>query len=465
MKAILSKKDSERRQFVLAGDMWRVVMAISLPLAVYNGFNHLFSFVDTMMASHISSEVVSAIAYLSQIKTMLAAIGAGLAVGGGIIVARYYGAGDIKNAKKYVNTVLFLSIGIGLTLLIVMLPFITPILRIANTPEDLISAGSSYFKVEILMIITIFINNVYIAVEKAKGNTKKILYLNLMVIGVKLLLSALFVYVYNFGITMMAVATLIAHLLLTIIGLSNLMHRDNVFRLSFKELDLSMKTLKPIITLSLPIFFERFTFSLGKVIVNSMSAFYGSMVVGALGVSNNIAGIATSVANGFQDGEASIISQNLGNDSFERAIDAFKKTVIISLIIGGVGFLFTTTFIDGIISLFARGDVLFAGEIKNILKFEIYALITLTVTSAAMGLLYGFGYTRLSLIINFLRLFLFRIPPLYILQNFTSLGSESVGIAMMISNSMVGIIAITICFIVIQKMRKEGQYNLLIATE
>ncbi|AOY76815.1 MATE family efflux transporter [Clostridium formicaceticum] len=464
MREVLNKKDSKRRKFVLEGDMWQVVLSLSLPLAVYNGFNHLFGFLDTMMAAHIGSEVVSAIAYLSQIKTMIAAIGAGLAVGGGIIVARYYGAGDIKNAKKYVNTLLFLAISIGVILLAFMLPFIKPILRMANTPEELIYVGSNYFAVEIIMIIAIFINSVYIAVEKAKGNTKIILHLNLMVLGIKLILTSLFVYVFNFGITMMAIATLLAHLSLTIIGISNMLRADNVFRLSLKSIDLSPKTLWPIINLALPIFFEKFTFSFGKVIVNSMSTLYGSMVVGALGISNNVAGIATSVANGFQDGEASIISQNLGNKNFDRALEAFKKTLIVCLAIGGIGMLLTGIFIDLIIRIFAKGDLQFAQEIKNILKYEIIALTTLTITSAVMGLLYGFGYTKLTLVINFLRLFLFRIPTLYLLQRFSSLGSESVGIAMMISNGLVGITSIAVCFIVIQKMKREGgNYLILVA--
>ncbi|GAB6086649.1 MATE family efflux transporter [Alkaliphilus crotonatoxidans] len=465
MSAILNSKDRSRREFVLEGNMWRVVWLISLPLAIYNGFNHLFSFLDTMMASHLGTEVVSAVAYLAQIKTMIAAIGAGLAVGGGIIVARYYGAGKIDIAKKYVNTVFFLALIIGALILLIMVPMARPILRLANTPEELINVGTNYFIVEIIMIIAIFINNVYIAVEKAKGNTKKILYLNLIVIGIKLPLTALFVYVLNYGITMMAIATLIAHLVLTIYAMISMLKRDNIFRLSLKSVDFSRKTVRPIIILALPIFFEKFAFSFGKVIVNSMSTFYGSMVVGALGVSNNIAGVVTSACNGFQDGEASIISQNLGNKNFERAISAFKKTLVISLVMGGIGLVLSTIFMDPIINIFSKGDLQFAQEIKNIYRYERYALVTLTLASSVMGLLYGFGYTRLTLVINFLRLFLFRIPSLYLLQRFTSLGSESVGLAMMISNSMVGITAAIVCFVVIQKMRKEGGYQQLLAAE
>lgn len=458
----LSSKDSQRRLFVLEDNMWKVILSISIPLAIYNGFNHLFTVLDTFMASQISSNVVSAVTYLSQIKTMFTAIGTGLSVSGGIIIARCYGAGEIEKAKKYVNTLFFMATSLALLLLIVIIPCTKPILKLANTPSALIEVGSHYFIIEISVMVSMFINNVYIAVEKAKGNTKIILYLNLLVIMVKLSLTALFIYVFHWGITAMAIATLISHSILTIIAIMDMLRGDNIFRLSKENIDVSWAFINPIIILAAPIFFERFAFSFGKVIVNSMSASYGVMVVGALGISNHISGIITGLGNGFQDGEASIISQNIGNKNYERAIDGFKKTLIINITIALVGFIVMSIFMDPIIRLFSKGDIQFAKEIKNIFKYERYAFITLAMSAAVMGLLYGLGYTRLALVINFIRLFLFRIPSLYILREYTSLGSESVGLAMMISNGLVGLTSAIVGIIVIKKLRrKEGTGEIL----
>ena len=58
-----------------------------------------------------------------------------------------------------------------------------------------------------------------------------------------------------------------------------------------------------------------------------------------------------------------------------------------------------------------------------------------------MGLLYGFGKTRLTLFMNICRLFVFRIPVLWALQHFTDLGNYSVGIVMAVSNICCGILA------------------------
>lgn len=456
MMSKLTKDEKIKRDFILNGPMWSVIFSISMPLVIYNSLNHYFGFFDTMMVAHIGREVVSAVAYMNQIQIMLAALGTGLALGGGIIIARHYGAGDFEEAKKYSNVVMLLAITISVLLIIFIVPFTKPILRFANTPVELIEVGATYFKLQVIMVVSIFINNVYIAVEKAKGNTKRILYFNLMVFVIKLVLTLLFVYVFKFGINMVAFASIIAQSSLTIAGIYNLRKKDNILRLELSSMRYDLSCIKIITAIAFPIFVQKFVFSFGKVVVNSMSVFYGSMTVGALGISNKLGGTLTTPPMGVQDGEATIISQNLGNKNVERAIDTFKKSLLINIGIGVVGLIMMALFMDFFINIFAGDDVVFAEEIRKIFKYERIAAITLAISAAVMGFLYGFGYTKLALLINTLRLFAFRIPTLYILIHYTNLGSESVGIAMLVSNGFVGVAALIVSVIVIKKIRKEG---------
>lgn len=74
--ASLSEKDAAFREFVLHENMWRVVFYVCTPLALYQSLNQLFKIFDSMMAAHISTSSVSAVAYLSQINLMLSALAA-----------------------------------------------------------------------------------------------------------------------------------------------------------------------------------------------------------------------------------------------------------------------------------------------------------------------------------------------------------------------------------------------------
>jgi Na+-driven multidrug efflux pump len=69
-----------------------------------------------------------------------------------------------------------------------------------------------------------------------------------------------------------------------------------------------------------------------------------------------------------------------------------------------------------------------------------------------MAFLYGIGKTRLTLWINFSRVFVFRIPVLWFLQKFTDIGAKSVGIVMLVSNISVGVVAAVVAFIEVRKI-------------
>jgi len=453
--ASLSEKDAAFREFVLHENMWRVVFYVCTPLALYQSLNQLFKIFDSMMAAHISAASVSAVAYLSQINLMLSALGGGLAVGASIKVSEAYGAGDYLLVKRRVSTLFALCGILGAGLLAVLVPFAPQFLQLARTPEEFIAEGTVYFTLDLFGMVLNFFNSVYIAVERARGNSQRILYLNMGVIAVKLSLTALFVYVLHCGINMIAVATIISQLVLLAAAARNMSGQGNAFGFSLKSISLKRRVVRPMVLLSVPVIAEKMAFSFGKVIINSMSTVYSALTVGALGISNNIGGFTTNPQNGFQEGGSAIISQSLGAGKPRRALDAFKCVLVVCVLIGAVFMTASLVFLPQLSALFASGDPQFQRMICTIYRCEAMGAIPLGINAAVMALLYGFGKTRVTLLINFSRVFIFRVPVLWALQTFTDLGDVSVGIVMAVSNISVGLVAVWIAFVEIRKICRE----------
>nr|WP_288625888.1 MATE family efflux transporter [uncultured Roseburia sp.] len=452
MQADLSKKDEQFREFSLNGPMWRVVLYVGFPLALYESLNQLFKILDTMMASHIGASAVSAVAYLSQINMMISAVGTGLAVGASIKVSQAYGAGDFMLVKKRVSTMFAMCGALGIAILLVLVPFTPEFLRLMNTPEEFIADGSTYFRLELFGMVITFFNNVYIAIERARGNSKRILILNTAVIVVKLGLTAWFVYGLDGGINMISCATIISQSFLLLAACINMNQKGNAFGFSLRAISIKKEVICPMLTLSFPVIVERIAFAVGKVIVNSMSTVYGSWTVGALGISNNIGGITTNPQNGFQEGGSSIISQNLGAGRPKRALLAFRWVLYIDMLIGLVIMTASLLCLNQLAGLFAGDNAEFAEMIKQIYRFEAVGAIPLGVNAAVMALLYGFGKTRVTLVMNFCRVFLFRVPVLWALQQFTDLGNVSAGIVMAVSNVASGVLAAVVGVIEIRRI-------------
>lgn len=456
VKAELSSRDRSFLDMSLNAPMWKVVLYVGTPLALYQGLAALFTILDTLMAAHISKESVSAVAYLSQLRLMLSSVGGGLAVGAGIQISRAYGEGDFLLVRKRVSTLYATSLSVGLLMLAVILPFTDGFLRLAGTPAELITVGRQYFIVQLFVMVVNFLNEVYIAVERARGNARRIFLLNIAVIVVKLSLTALFVYVLESGLVMIAVASLLSELTMFAFAVRFSLIGDSAFSFSPKAVSFrEPRVLEPMVRQSVPVIAEKGLFAFGKTIVNSMCTVYGALMVGAMGVSNNLGAITTNPQNGYQQGSSAIISQNYGAGKYRRMLDAFYATAVINMLLGALisGLeLWQLHFLSG---LFDGGSEAFRGMIALVYRYEALGAVPLGLNAAVMALLYGLGKTQLTLILNFSRVFVFRIPVFWFLQHCTNFGEASVGIVMMVSNISVAVAAGITALVVIRRFKRE----------
>lgn len=473
MKTTLSNKDEEFRRFALNGNMGRLMLQVCLPLTLYQSLNQLFKMLDTMLASYISSSTVTTVAYLSQISMMLSALGGGLAIGASIKVSEAFGLGDFEMVKKRVNTLFALCAVLGGTLLLILVPFAPEFLRIFHTPEALIAQGTTYFILELVGMVISFFNSVYIAIERARGNSKRIFWLNICATITKLGLSAIFVFGWEPlgfgapGINLLSTASLLSNGVILAAAVLFMNQKGNAFGFSLRAVSFKREVTVPMLSLSFPVIVERFAFSLGKVLINAMCADprldYQPDTVGATSVSNHISGITLTPQNGFQEGGSAIISQNLGAGKPERVVSAFKWMLAADLIMGFAMMSLSLIFLYPLCMLSAANNAEFAGMIARIYRYEAIAVIPLGVNSAVLGLLYGLGKTKITLVMNFCRVFVFRLPILWFLQNFTERGRtdgpNTIGTCLAVSNILCGIMAVIIAAIVVRRFCQRYQIS------
>ncbi|MGM9548327.1 MAG: MATE family efflux transporter [Faecousia sp.] len=453
-----SKKDEQFRNYALNAPPLRVVLAVCTPLALYQALQQIFKILDSLMASHIGSDAVSAVSCLSQITLMITALGSGLAVGGSIKISEAYGRGDYELVRQRVATVYALATAVSLVLAVTLVPFAVPFLRLLKTPEDLIATGTGYFRVEVLTLLVSFFNTVYIAIERSRGHARKILILNLAMITVKLSLSAFFVYVLNGGLILIALATLASQILILLYALATMPRDEGAFRFSMGSIRTTKDVVLPLLNLSYPVAAEKMLFAAGKVIVNAMSGMYGALTVGALGISNNIGGLTTSWHVGFTDGTAPLISQNRGAGKYRRTLQLFFSLLAVNVLIGFAGLLLVSNTLPWLAGIFAQSKNNFDGEFRDLIisihRWEMLGYVTLGINSATVALLLGYGYSKRTMILNVTRVFVYRVPVLWVFQHFTTLGPEAVGLTMMISNICTGIAAIGFAVPVVLKIRR-----------
>ncbi|MCL1800430.1 MAG: MATE family efflux transporter [Promicromonosporaceae bacterium] len=432
--ARLTEKESRLRQYILDNRILFVVLKIGLPIALFQGLNHLFRIFDTFLAARIDATAASLVAYFSQINFVLASIGSGLAIGFGLKVGLAYGAGDYDFVKRQVSSTVALTVTAALALAAILLPIINPVLLAIGTPPEFIHLGANYLRLELISTLLTYLNLMYIAMERAQGNSRRILGINLTAMFIKFGLTTIGVFAFDVGITFFAIATLLSQVVVAIIAIRSLFGKSEVFRFSPRFVSFSRAVLWPIVAISLPIIASQAVFNIGKVIVNTMLVSYGPIVIGAAGITGLLVGLVTTVQMGMRDGAISVMTQNLGADQIQRTFGGFRALMAINLVVALILFIPLEAFGTQITGLFANNDPEFHHTLLDIHRFMIWNAWPFVWQTAAFSLFLTFEHTKITLLLDTFTLFVVRIPLLWALIRFTNIGSEVAGLVMSVSN-------------------------------
>ena len=457
------EKQLKKRDVILNGNLWKSILVISLPILFYNLCNYLYGIYDMMVVQSANIGDAADIVVLDQIKNMISTIGGALATGGGILISRRYGENKISDARRCANTLFSMALIVaGLTL--IFIPLGKPFLMLLKTDSSTIENAMGYFYVQIIILFITTINNVFIALEKSKGNTFRLLLLNFGVIGLKITFTSLFAFgpFENVTITWLAVATLIAQVFLFISGIVLCFNPNNILGIKLKLLNLNRSNCLMIIKLAFPIFIGRFLFNFGKVYVNSVATTaYGKMCVGALGISNTIAGLLSNMINSFEDGGSTIVSQNYGNGDGKRIRKFFFINLLYISTLSSIGMIVLFVLKNNIANFFAGNDQQYQEMIVNIFKWECIDIIFMGLSGVGYAIFYGFGKTKITMVLSMSTLFLFRIPTLLLLIYVVKYNYTATGIAMFVSNALTGIICVSLAAIFILRLHKNNKYSYL----
>jgi len=458
--ANLSIRESKRRKLILTGNLWKTVFWITTPLAIYALFNYFYGFIDFLLVSTMGTADVATVFFIEDIKGAISAIGGGIAIGGAVFVARHYGANDLESARRNAAQTLILALSISAIVAIIVILFALPILKLFNAPDEIIATGYGYYLVQMASTVVIAVNSVYMGIERSKGNTTMVMLLNIIAMVIKLILSTVFVLVLHKGIIYVGFATLIAQLFLMVLGVYILFNKNNSIAIRFKDLKPDLSIMKAILIVAIPVIGGKFFFSLGRVIVNGLAAAYGTIAIAAFGLASKLAGGPGAIAGIFEESTASIASQNIGAGNLKRSFRTYFVANTQAIIAGFLGMLIVVLAIDTMIPWFTTNSTPeFAILAKSIFAFEKFSIVTGATTSIVAALFIGFKISKVTLILNLLRIYVFRIPVLLLMLHL-GVGPIALGYVMFISNTSTAVVAILLIVMFYRKVKQYGYLDM-----
>lgn len=323
------------------GPILSKLLQFSIPLILSSLLQLLFNAADVVVVGRFAgNNSLAAVGSTGSLINLLVNLFMGLSIGTNVVAANYFGAKRSRELQETVHTSILISLVCGVVLTFVGVIGSKYILMLMQAPHEVLTLATLYLKIYFGGITATMIYNFGSALLRAKGDTKRPLYILFAAGVMNLILNLIFVIAFKMDVAGVGWATVISQCFAAVAVLVILVREKDDFKLNFRRLAINTHILAKIVKIGLPAGFQGIMFSFSNVIIQSSVNSFGAITIAGNAAAVNLEGFVYTAMNGFSQGSLTFCSQNMGAGKIGR----IKKVVyvsqacifIIGAILGGI---------------------------------------------------------------------------------------------------------------------------------
>ena len=305
---------------IIDGVIWKQILIFFFPILIGTFFQQLYNTVDAVIVGRfVGKEALSCVSGSSgQIINLVVGFFTGLSAGATVIISQHFGAGNKEKLQRALHTAYAFSIIGGIAVGVVAV-FATPaILKIMNTPQELMKDSVLYVQIYFAGLLFIFIYNMGSAILRAIGDSKRPLYYLIICCVINIILDLVLVLYLHLGVLGVAVATLLAQGVSAVLVTLALMFHTNGLQLKLREIRLHGDVLKTMLQIGLPTGIQSSMYSISNIIVQTSLNAFGVDTMAAWAAFGKIDSLFWMINSAFGIAATTFVGQNFGAGKMER---------------------------------------------------------------------------------------------------------------------------------------------------
>ena len=381
------------------GSIWKKMVFFALPVLLGNIFQQFYNTFDTwVVGNYLGEDALAAVSSSSSLLFMMIGFFNGVAMGAGVIIARYFGAKDYESLRKAVHTDVAFGLAAGVALTIIGVVFSPTILLWMGTPEDVLPQSVSYFRFYFAGAIFTVMYNIFVGILHAVGDSRHPLYYLIFSTGVNVVLDLLFVGVFRYGVGSAAMATTISQGISALLCFWQLVRTTEEYRLNVKQIRFHKDSFLQILRFGLPSGIQNSVIAFANLVVQTNINSFGKAAMAGCGSYSKLEGFAFLPITCFSQALSTFVGQNLGAKKYDRVKKGVGFGIACSTIMAEIIGIVSWLFAPGLIGIFNDTPEVIAFGVMHMRTICLFYCL-LAFSHCIAGILRGAGKATIPMII------------------------------------------------------------------
>jgi putative MATE family efflux protein len=414
------KMSGESRINLLEGNLYRTIIRLGYPMALASVVQTLYNLADTFWLGRLGRQALAAPIISFNILFFIISLAIGFSVAGTSLVSQYTGAKKPDQANKVAGNLLVFFAVFSLVFSAVGYFSAEFLLKLLATPPEAMGNTLSYFRVMILGMPLAFPFFVYQSVLHGYGDTKSPLKVELISAGINVVLDPILIFGWlgmpALGVTGAALTTVISRAVASLVGVRQLFSGDKGIKIKQRHLKPDFSLVPLMIRVGFPAAIGMAGASLGFMVLIGIVNQFGTAVVGAYGIATRVVHVFMMPAIGISSAVTAIVGQNLGAGLIARAKKVVGRGLRLALVVIVPSMILVAFFGKSVTMFFIPDDPLVHRVGNTMFYFIAPAVVFFAMGVIVNGAFQGSGRTLPVMAANLARIWLFRIPLVYLVS-------------------------------------------------
>ncbi|MBO4406377.1 MAG: MATE family efflux transporter [Clostridia bacterium] len=335
----------------------KLIFLYSLPIIVGNIFQTFYSAADTAIVGRFAGlERLAAVGATGSLSFFIFGFLYGLTGGFSITIAQRRGAKDWDGLRKAEAHAVMLTAALVLLVTAISVPLARPMLRLMNTPEDIMSLSVSYLSIIFAGTVFSATYNLTASILRAVGDSRTPLY---FLIFSSLLNSGLdihFIVPLKMDVAGAAIATILSQGVSGFLCVIYAFRRYPELRLRKSDFRIDRGMISTMLRLGLPMALQSSITAAGMIILQSALNGFGSTTVAGYTAANKVESFVTMPGFALSTSMANFAGQNVGAKKYGRVRTGVRCGCWIILVWATISSLFCLYLAMPVMRLFVTGD-------------------------------------------------------------------------------------------------------------